>query len=65
MAVGFASLVDSVPDVPYGQDVPRWADPKPLADGHRYPGKEYTVDGLYCAQPSRSYTLQSMYSLNS
>ncbi|GFZ43710.1 hypothetical protein JCM24511_01430 [Saitozyma sp. JCM 24511] len=45
-------------NVPYGQDVPRWADPKPLADGHRYPGKEYTVDGLYCAQPSRSYTLQ-------
>ncbi|KAL1406112.1 hypothetical protein Q8F55_007795 [Vanrija albida] len=42
-------------NVPYGLDVPRWADPAPLPPSFRYTG-EYTADGAYCAQPGRSYT---------
>ncbi|KAK4689641.1 hypothetical protein P7C73_g460, partial [Tremellales sp. Uapishka_1] len=45
-------------NVPYGVNVPRWTDPQPLPDDYQYPHNEYTVDGLYCAQPDRPYTLQ-------
>ncbi|WOO83410.1 putative esterase/lipase [Vanrija pseudolonga] len=46
-------------NVPYGLDVARWEDPRPLPPSYRYPTEhEYTVDGLYCAQPGRSYTAQ-------
>ena len=44
-------------DVPYGVDVPRWTDPAPLPSDYSYEGKEYITDGLYCAQPTRYYTL--------
>lgn len=51
------------PDVPYALPVPRWVDAQPLPGDFVYPSdREYTVDGLYCAQPSRSYTIQSGYS---
>jgi hypothetical protein len=53
------ALADSA-DVPYGRDVARWEDPQPLPRDYKYPAdKEYVVDGLYCAQPNRAYTLQS------
>ncbi|KLT38952.1 alpha/beta-hydrolase [Cutaneotrichosporon oleaginosum] len=43
-------------NVPYALPVPRWTPPAPLPESYRYPDKEYTSDGLYCAQPSRAYT---------
>lgn len=43
--------------LPYGVDVPRWSDPKPLPSDFSYEGREYITDGLYCAQPTRYYTL--------
>ena len=42
-----------IPDVPYGLDVARFEDPKPLPSDYRYEEKEYTVDGKHCTQPDR------------
>jgi hypothetical protein len=47
-------------DVPYGRDVPRWTDPQTLPVSYQYENKEFTKDGLYCAQPTRENELQCM-----
>ncbi|BEI84548.1 hypothetical protein CcaverHIS002_0411520 [Cutaneotrichosporon cavernicola] len=43
-------------NVPYALPVSRWTDAAPLPPTYRYPEREYTVDGAYCAQPGRAYT---------
>lgn len=53
-------------DVPYGVDVARWEDPQPLPANYTYPANNtFIVDGKYCAQPSRAYTMQSELSVAS